>query len=303
MKNLKVGHYTNTDNGTGVSVFMFGERAEGVYQLCGSAPASHELHVLELEGNVSHADGLILLGGSAYGLGAIQGVLQWFKEQGKGFPTPHGPVPILPAASIYDLGINKALPPTAEEAYAACNSAIEFNDEQGRIGAGTGASVGKLVPDTNFMSGGLGFAELQLANGLSVLAYAVVNALGDIREKDGKIIAGACLANGQFADCEAYLLSGAEESVPLPIDTKLNTTLVAVFTNAKFSKSALKRIAKMAIAGMARAITPVFTQFDGDLLFCFSLGTELASELTVGTMAAEAVRLAIVNAVKNSVIL
>lgn len=303
MKNLRVGHYTNTDKGTGVTVFIFDERAEGVYHLCGSAPASHELHVLELEGNVSHADGLIFLGGSAYGLGAIQGVMEWFKEQHKGFPTTYGPIPILPAASIYDLGVSQPLPPTAEEAYAACASAREFNFAEGRVGAGTGASVGKLIPDTQCMSGGIGFSEKQLANGLTVLAFAVVNALGDIREKNNSIIAGARLPNGDFADCEAYMLTGKEEANDLFVDENLNTTLVAVFTNAKFSKSALKRISKMAIAGMARAIFPVFTQFDGDLLFSFSLGEEIASELTVGTMAAEAVREAIVNSVKDSVIL
>lgn len=299
MQFLKIGHYTQEQHGTGVTVFLFDKPARGAYLLCGSSPASHELTTLELDANISHVDGLIFLGGSAFGLSAVDGVMRWFKEQGRGYPTPYGAVPIVPAVGIYDLAIKQAIPPTSENAYQACRSAFEDNVSEGRIGAATGASIGKFVPFAARMSGGLGCAELTLADGLSVLVYAVVNSLGDVRDKSGNIIAGARLPNGEFANCEEYLLSGQEDSAP----TLLNTTLIAVFTNGKFSKIELSRIAKVAVAGMARAISPVFTRYDGDILFCFSLGERLATEKVVSTMAAEAVRQAIVNAVKDSIVL
>lgn len=296
MQFLKVGHTTDTDKGTGVTVFIFDKPAKGAYHLCGSSPASHELTTLALDSNVTHIDALTFLGGSAFGLSAVQGVMQWIQEKERGRPMPHGLVPLVPAVSIYDLAIKKPIPPSASDAYQACLNAVEDNYLQGSIGAGTGATIGKLVPHAKRMSGGLGFSELKLQNGLTVLAYAVVNSLGDIRDASGKIIAGASLSNGEFANCEAYLLSGKEFSSP----GQSNTTLVAVFTNARFSKIELKRIAKVAIAGMARAIYPVFTCYDGDVLFCISLGEEQGSEEVVSTMAAEAVRQSILNAVKSN---
>jgi L-aminopeptidase/D-esterase-like protein len=298
MQHLRIGHYTNKEDQTGVSVFLFEKPVQGVYHLCGSSPASHELHPLELENSVNTVDGLVLTGGSAFGLNCVAGVMQWFKEKNRGVKTPFGNIPIVPAAAIFDLGIGTDRGPTADEAYQACKVAIENNIEQGRIGAGTGATVGKLIPNKNKMSGGLGFAEITLADGLSVIAYVVVNCCGDVRDNE-KIIAGACFSSKEFINCEQYILSGKKHETHL----SFNTTLAAIFTNAAFSKMELKRIAKIAVAGLARAISPVFTQYDGDIIFCFSMGEKEACELTVGTMAAEAVRLAIINAVKDSVIL
>jgi L-aminopeptidase/D-esterase-like protein len=298
MQNLRVGHCSKHEHGTGISAFLFDKPAQGAYQLCGSSPASHELHVLDMENSVTHVDGLVFTGGSAFGLSVIEGVMRWFQEQGRGVPALHGAVPIVPIAGIYDLGVKQAIPPTREDAYEACKLACVDNIEQGQVGAGTGASVGKLVPNAHSMSSGIGRAEITLADGLQVVAYAVVNAVGDVRDANNTIIAGASYEKGKFADCEKYLLSGQNNTAMFG-----NTTLVAVFTNAKFSKAELKRIAKMAIAGMARAISPVFTCYDGDLLFCFSLGEKIASELIVGAMAVEAVRQAIVNSVNHAVIL
>lgn len=297
MNGLKIGHYTNIEKGTGISVFLFEQSAVGAYWICGSAPATHELVVLDPDNSVPSVYALVFAGGSAYGLYAAKGVMTYLTERHIGHPTMHGVVPIVPAAAIYDLAYKKAEPPTEEEAYAACLSASQDNMERGRIGAGTGATIGKLIPSASHMMGGLGRAEITLKNGIKVIAYAVVNCVGDVRNAEGKIIAGAKNHAGQFANCEQYLLSGDAEN---ELFQKQNTTLVAVFTNARFSKGELTRIAKMAIAGMGRAIAPIFTRFDGDILFAISLGDEEASELTVGTMAAEAVRLAIIDAVKQS---
>lgn len=299
MRSLKVGHYTNDLNGTGVSVFLLDRPSPAAYSLCGASPASHELHVLELDANVPFIDGLVFSGGSAFGLGSVAGVMKWFQEQGRGYQTHYAPVPIVPAAGIYDFAVKSTIPPTAENAYQACVDAVESNAAMGRIGAGTGASIGKFVPHASRMSGGVGFAEMRMANGVSVLAYVVVNSLGDVRDAAGNILAGARLANGEFANCERYLLEGHNEIV-----TDLaNTTLVAVFTNARFSKPELKRITKVAMAGMARAVSPIFTRDDGDIIFCVSLGDHVASEITIGAMAAEVVRQAIVNSVQDSMLI
>jgi L-aminopeptidase/D-esterase-like protein len=299
MKHLKIGHYTQAEQGTGLSVFLFDQPVCGAYTLCGSAPAAHELTVLDLDAMVSGVNGLLLAGGSAFGLSAVDGVLRWLKERNRGFATSHGVVPIVPAVALYDLAFNESVAPMAEHAYQACQQATENNVLQGRIGAGTGATVGKFVANTRRMSGGLGRAELRLANGVTVLAYAAVNSVGDVTDASGNIIAGACLPNGDFANCTQMLLSGCDDA----LQANTNTTLVAVFTNANFSKVELKRISKMALAGMPRAISPVFTQYDGDIVFCFSVGAATASEKIVGAMAAEAVRQAIVNAVQDSKIL
>jgi L-aminopeptidase/D-esterase-like protein len=296
MHPLKIGHYTQEEEGTGVTVFLFDQPAPGVYLLAGSAPASHELHTLELDALTPTVDGLVFVGGSAFGLSAVEGAMRWCKEQGRGYATSHGSIPIIPAAGIYDLAVKKAVAPSAESVYQACVDAVKNNPLQGRVGAGTGASVGKCITNAHRMSGGLGQAELTLPNGVSVLAYAVVNSVGDILDKNGNIIAGARFVNGEFADCTQYLLSGHDDL----FNQESNTTLVALFTNARFSKAALKRISKMAIAGMARAISPAFTAYDGDIVFCFSLGEYEISEKIIGAMAAEAVRQAIMNAVKKS---
>lgn len=299
MHGLKIGHYSDHERGTGVSVFLFEESADGGYWICGSAPASHELAALDPDNSVQHCHGLVLTGGSAFGLHAVAGVMQYLHEKNIGHPVPSGVVPIVPAAAIYDLSYLSSSFPTPQHAYAACENASEDNIQRGRIGAGTGATVGKLVPFAKSMASGIGRAVLVQRDGLEVVAYVVVNSVGDVHD-NGKMVAGARDAHGHFADCEKYLLSGEAESTMF---TGSNTTLAAVFTNAALTKSECKRIAKIGASGMARAISPVFTRFDGDIVFCMSVGNVPASELTVGVMAAEAVRLAILDGVKESEII
>lgn len=299
MKGLRVGHYTNRDDGTGLSVFLFDVPAVGAYLLSGSGPASHELAPLDPEGSVPYIHALMLSGGSAFGLYAAEGVMHYLVERGVGLSLPHGVVPIVPAAAIYDLAYKEANAPKAAAAYQACLDAEENNKLSGRIGAGTGATVGKLVFGAQQMTGGIGRAEITLPSGVSVVVYAVVNPVGDVKDVRQQIIAGARLPTGEFADCEKYLFAGGGEDL-FASRISANTTLVAVFTDAKFNKAELKRIAKMAIAGMARAITPIFSCYDGDILFSVSLGDKSASVITIGTVAAELVRQAIVNAVEDS---
>jgi len=298
MESLKVGHYTHSKDATGLSVFLFDYPVPAACHICGAAPATRELHILDLDFNTPEINGLVLTGGSAYGLGAVDGVMNYLNEKGSGKFMPHGGVvPLIPGAAIYDLALGTARAPTAENAYEACLAAEARNFAMGRIGAGTGATVGKLIPNTLRMSGGLGYAQNALANGIVVCAYAVVNAVGDVLDERGQIIAGACLTNGEFVNSEDFLLAGREEQYASPS----NTTLIAIFTNAKFSKIELKRIAKMAVSGMARALSPIFTRYDGDIIFSVSLGSHLATELTIGAMAVDVTQKAIINAVKNSI--
>jgi L-aminopeptidase/D-esterase-like protein len=299
MRGLRVGHYTDTVNGTGLSVFLFNPEAVGTYHLCGASPASHELGTLELDANVTHLDGLAFLGGSAFGLGAVSGVMRWFAEQQRGWKTSHGTIPIVPAAAIYDLAVKQVCVPTPEHAYQACQLATENNKLSGNVGAGTGASVGKLIHSATCMSGGMGYAEMIFPNDVRVIVYVVVNSVGDIRDATGTIIAGARSLRGEFIDCEKTLLMGQNEQSL----ATANTTLVGIFTDAKFSKVELKRIAKMATAGMARAISPIFSRYDGDIIFAVSLGEKSTSELVIATAAAHLTQQAIMNAVKDSKVL
>jgi len=298
MLGLKIGHYSDYDKGTGITVFLFEKSAAGGYWICGSAPASLELAALDPDNSVPRCHGLVFTGGSAFGLHASGGVMQYLKEKNIGHPVPSGVVPIVPAAAIYDLSYRSDHYPVDDDAYHASLRASEDNTDSGRIGAGTGATVGKLIPFAKSMASGIGRAVLKQKDGLEVTAYVVVNSIGDVHD-NGKMIAGARDTHGNFADCEKFLLSGAAEK---NLFIQANTTLAAIFTNAALEKEECKRIAKMGAAGLARTISPVFTRFDGDIVFCMSIGEISASELTVGAMAAEAVRLAVINAVKDSVI-
>jgi L-aminopeptidase/D-esterase-like protein len=294
VEGLKVGHFTNKAEATGVSVFLLDKPGIGSYCICGSAPASLELPVLDLNATVSHLDALVFTGGSALGLGAVAGANKWLKEQGRGWPTEKGCIPIVPAAAIYDLWTGGAYFPSPEAAYEACLSAALDNHAMGRVGAGAGASTGKLIPGATSSKGGLGFASAKLKEGLEMEVYALVNSAGDVRNKAGHIIAGAQLPVGQFADCQKYL----NEELPRLAAVFGNTTLVAIFINADLSKPQLARIAKMATAGMARAITPAFTPYDGDIIFSVSIGSKIAlAEVVLGSIAAELTQQAIINAV------
>lgn len=300
ISNLKVGHTTDINKGTGLTVFLFDQPAACGYWLCGSAPATRDVSLLDPANTVSKIDALLFTGGSAFGLDATQGVMRWLQEKNRGFPTAHGAVPIVPTASIYDFSVKGMAIPSGEDAYQACAIATTNNKQTGSIGAGTGASVGKLSLNASPMSGGFGYVEIECTNGLKIIACVVVNAVGNIFNQQNKIIAGACDANGKLIDLTNLLQQGQAIHTPL---SQQNTTLAAVFTNAAFDKNQLTRIAKMACAGMARAITPAFTSYDGDVIFAVSLGEMTADEITVGALGANAVQQAIICAVQNTTII
>ena len=294
LENLLIGHQSLAGN-TGISVLLFTQRVVCAYHLCGSAPGTRDVVPLNLGNSVEEIDALVFTGGSAYGLGASTGVMEYQQEQGRGLATPGRIVPIVPTACIFDLAYGEPAYPAAQDAYAACKAATNSEYTRGRVGVGRGATVGKGLENGRPMTGGFGVGHIQ-AGELKVLACAAVNAFGDVRENE-KIIAGAVDTHGQFLNIEQHLLRGsAEARTSLP----QNTTLVAVVTNATLSQEALFIVAKMATAGFARALSPAFSPWDGDLVFSVSAG-QVRSEVTlVGTIAAEVTRLAILDAVRES---
>lgn len=294
LENLLIGHKSLAGK-TGISVLLFTQRVVCAYHLCGSAPGTRDVVPLNLGNSVEEIDALVFTGGSAYGLGASTGVMEYQQEQGRGLATPGRIVPIVPTACIFDLAYGEPVYPAAQDAYDACKAATNNEYARGRVGVGSGATVGKGLENGRPMTGGFGVGHIQTGE-LKVLACAAVNAFGDVRE-NGTIVAGAVDTHGQFLNIEQHLLRGsAEARTSLP----QNTTLVAVVTNAALNQEALFIVAKMATAGFARALSPALSPWDGDLVFSVSAGQVRSDVTLVGTVAAEATRLAILDAVRES---
>ncbi|MHB0878308.1 MAG: P1 family peptidase [Anaerolineae bacterium] len=288
---LLVGHWTDRDAATGCTVVLCEQPHPASVDVRGGAPGTRETDLLAPGRLVERVDAIVLAGGSAFGLGAAQGAMQWLYEHGRGFPTGVIPVPIVPAAIIFDLWLGRPAWPDAEAGYAATAAAATLF-EAGSVGAGTGATIGKFAGPGAAMKSGLGTASLCLPDGLVVAALIVVNALGNVVDpSNGAVVAGARSADGFVAFAR---MARPGQGDPL----LANSTVGVVATNAAFGKTELQRVAQMAQAGMARAIRPVFTQHDGDTLFALSTGSQPADLSLVGALAADAVAAAIVQAVR-----
>ena len=295
LPHLTIGHATLTDKGTGLSAFLFDKPVICGAWLCGSAPGlAGTTPFLQLGMTVNVAHGLLLTGGSVFGLDALAGVRRFQQVRGIGLDTGSACVPSIPGACIYDLDEKTPESPCAEDAFKACQAATSVTTS-GPVGAGCGATVGKIVNQAAWDQGGFGCAEVCGQDMLRVQAFVVVNAAGDIVNKAGEIIAGAKRGNA-FADTVRCLKNG-EYGLTAFETGIMNTTLVAVVTNASLDKNALVCVAKMASAGMASAIKPAFTPLDGDIVYAFSTQTVSAPETLVGTLAAQAVQEAIIAAV------
>ena len=254
-------------------------------------PGTRETDALRPGRLVQKAHAVLLTGGSAFGLDAAGGVVQYLEEQNVGFQVGSVHVPIVPAAVIFDLGVGDAkVRPDRDMGYQACLNATDEPVPMGAIGAGTGATVGK-APGVTPSAGGVGSACKYLDSGLIVAAIVVVNALGNVvHPKTGEIVAGG-KENGSFVDITERLLDAN-------LVHGTNTTIGVVATNAALTPAEVNRVAEMAHDGMARAIRPSHTMFDGDTLFALATGAHTGSSVnTVGILAAEVVAEAIVNAV------
>ena len=299
---IKVGHFTDSRRPTGCTVILYENGAVAGVDVRGSAPGTRETDLLKPTNLVDKVNAIVLSGGSAFGLDTAGGVMRYLEEHNFGFQTAAGKVPIVPAAILYDLDIGgSGIRPNADAGYAACTNAKTGPVEEGSVGAGTGATVGK-VGGGRRMKGGIGTSSIKLPNGLVVGAIVAVNCVGDVIDpKTGKIVAGARTTDGKsFLDImQTYRSFGQVAGGAGPGE---NTTIGVVATNVRFNKTEMTKIAEMAHDGMARAINPAHTMTDGDTLFAMSTGTSTASGnvTVIGALAAEAVSEAILRAVMKA---
>ncbi len=295
-----VGHASDFKNLTGCTVILCPPGTVGSVDIRGSASGTRQLDALLGYHIVNEIQALLLSGGSAFGLDAAGGVMEYLEEQGQGFDVAITRVPTVPTAVIFDLSLgNCRVRPDKAMGYAACLQAKSDGVPEGSVGAGTGASVGKLFGTGQACKGGLGTACLAGPRGLLVGALVVVNALGDVRDyESGAIIAGARVAPGSkmFADTSAEIRRGnVKQNFGEP-----NTTLGVIATNARLTREQAQKIAQMGHNGLARSITPVHTLFDGDAVFVLA-HPEVAADLhVVGLLGEEALRLAIDRAIKQA---
>jgi L-aminopeptidase/D-esterase-like protein len=294
---LRVGHVTDRERLTGCTVILSDAPAVGGVEIRGWACGVHGLDFLDPRHLVPTLDGVVLAGGSAFGLEAIWGVMQYLEERGVGFRTSQTVVPHVAGAILYDLAVGdpRARPDRAM-GYRAAAAARPGPVEEGNVGAGTGATVGKLHGVARATKGGLGCAMVEW-DGVHVGAIVAVNAVGDVRDPEtGRLVAGARdHAEGRrLIDTQAALAAG----VPRPAFRPVNTTIGLVATTAALDKTQAARLAGLAMAGFARALSPPHLNTDGDTLFCLSVGSAQADVEALGRAGAEVVARAIVRGVR-----
>jgi L-aminopeptidase/D-esterase-like protein len=296
---IRVGHASDYEALTGCTVILCEAGAVGGMDIRGAATGTEEIDVLRPEHVTDRVHAVVLAGGSAFGLEAASGVRRFLEHRGVGFQTGAAVVPIVPCAILYDLAIGKPnVRPTREMGEAAAAAATTDAVKSGAVGAGTGATVGKIFGMGQAMKSGIGSVTVNLTETVRVAALVAVNCFGDVRDPEtGRLIAGArrTANTTELADTEAAMKHGAGRDW-----SRQNTTLAVVATNAKLSKVGATRLAEMANLGMARTIFPVHTSFDGDLCIALSVGNETAELNALGVAAAEAVAKSIVLAVNNA---
>ena len=299
---IEVGHFSDPRRPTGCTVILTREGAVGGVDVRGAAPGTRETDLLAPGNLVERVHGVMLAGGSAWGLAATEGAMRWLEERGIGMDVRFGTLPIVPAAVLFDLPMGDArFRPDAQSGYAACEAACATPPAEGNVGAGSGALVGKLFGVGRAMKGGIGTASVTVA-GITVGALIACNALGDVIDPDtAQVVAGARTADGRrLLDTRRALLRG---ELPTPLLAGTNTTIGVVATDAVLTKVQANRLAMVAHDGLARSINPVHTMSDGDTLFALATGRvpllETGPGMTVlGALAAEVVARATVRAVR-----
>jgi L-aminopeptidase/D-esterase-like protein len=306
---IEVGQAQNNEALTGCTVILCRKGAVAGVDVRGSAPGTRETDLLDPVNLVEKVHAVVLAGGSAFGLDAASGVMRYLDEQGIGFDTGAGKVPIVPAAILFDLNLGRGdVRPDAEMGYRAAAAASVDVPAEGNAGAGTGASVGKIFGLKSAMKSGIGTVSMHVG-GLIVGAIVAVNAFGDVIDpQTGQIIAGARSINlgllkfgdeSYFGDTLEIMKTFIGRTV-LGFATKSNTVIGVVATNAKLTKSEATKVAQMAQDGLARTIRPAHTMLDGDAIFALATGEKKADPSTVGAFAAEVVAQAIVRAVQKA---
>ncbi|MFN2271221.1 MAG: P1 family peptidase [Anaerolineae bacterium] len=291
---IRVGHATDLEGLTGCTVVLCEKGAVGGVDQRGGAPGTRETDLLRPLHLVQDVHAVLLAGGSAYGLAAADGVMRYLEERGVGLNARVAKVPIVPAAILFDLDIgDPKARPDAGSGYAACQAATDTPVAEGNVGAGTGATAGKILGPGRAMKTGLGSTAVELGGGLVVGALVVANPLGDVVEsRTGEILAGArSLTSDEPADTLAVMRSLVGKA-SLKFASS-NTVIGVVATNARLNKEQTNKVAQMAQDGVARAVRPAHTLFDGDTLFALSTGNKRADVNLIGAYAAEVVAEAI----------
>jgi len=304
---IRVGHADDREALTGCTVVLCEKGAVGGVDQRGGAPGTRETDLLRPMHLVQKVHAIVLAGGSAFGLDSATGVVRYLEEKDVGFDVRIAKVPIVPAAILLDLGIGRSdIRPDAEMGYQACMRATEDPPQEGNVGAGTGATVGKILGDIGSMKSGIGTASVEIGGGAIVGAIVAVNCFGDVLDPaTGEIVAGARTTkvgpvqiggDEPFADTQAVMKSLAGKAI-LRFAARTNTVIGVIATNAQLSKEETNYIARMGHDGLARVVRPAHTLFDGDTLFALSTGTKKADVNTVGAYGADVVAQAIYRAV------
>jgi L-aminopeptidase/D-esterase-like protein len=295
---LRVGHHTDPRRPTGCTVLLCPQGAVCGVDVRGAAPGTRETDLLRPDNLVEHVHALLLTGGSAFGLDAASGVVRWLEERGHGLGVGPAVVPIVPAAVLFDLWLgDHRIRPDAADGYAACEAANHEPPAQGNVGAGAGATVGKLFGIERGMKGGIGTASLQVG-AIRIGALVAVNPSGDVIDPaSGRVIAGTRGADGRPRSATQAIADGELPARALP---GMATTIGIVATDAQLTKAQCNKLATMAHNGLARSIDPVHTMGDGDTLFALATGTSgRPGEMTVlGALAATVMARAVLNAVR-----
>ena len=295
-----IGHWTDSDAATGCTVVVPPPGSRCGVDVRGGGPGTRETEVIGPLSGAHDVSGVLLSGGSAFGLAAADGVARWLEERGRGHPTPAGVVPIVPAAVLYDLAEGEpSRRPGPEEGYAACEAAAPGVPDRGRVGAGAGAAVGKILGREHSVPAGIGFASARSGSGQTVAALTAVNAFGDVLDGAGSVLAGP----RGTAESTAGIIASMTGPPDWSALEERNTTLVCILTDAGLDQAACARVARMASGGVARAVDPVFSDFDGDVAFCVASGEpdrDRFTGLTTGTLAATVTAAAIRDAVRQA---
>lgn len=310
VRGIEVGHAQDDEALTGCTVILCRKGAVAGVDVRGGAPGTRETDLLTPVNLVEKVHAIVLAGGSAFGLDAASGVMKYLEEQKIGFNTGAAKVPIVPSAILYDLNLGRAdVRPDSAMGYRAAASASSSAPDEGNVGVGTGASVGKMFGASLATKSGVGTASLSIGGGVTVGALIAVNAWGDVVDpQTGEIVAG--LRSGKvgplrvggknhFADTLAMMRKPLGRGL-LGFASRANTVIGVVATNAKLTKAGATKVAQMAQDGIARTMRPAHTMLDGDAIFALSTGARRADVTTVGAFAAEVMVEAVLRAVKSA---
>jgi L-aminopeptidase/D-esterase-like protein len=297
---IKVGHMQNVKARTGCTVIIPDKGAVCGVDVRGSSPGTREIELLKPVRNVPLIHALLLTGGSAFGLNAAGGVQRFLEEMGIGYDVSVAKVPLVPAAVIFDLFEGDPhIRPDDEMGYQACQNASNEENREGSVGAGTGATVGKIGPQEGRSRGGLGTCSEFLSGGIVIGALAIANSFGDVIDsKTGNVIGGNRLQNGSNADTIKLLKRNPVNPFQRPGE---NTTLAVVATNVRLTKEEVTKVAQMGQVGISRTTRPAHTMFDGDIVFAMSAGEKSGNVNVIGAVAAELVAEAVVRGVKAGI--